>query len=182
MNTYRLIGCLAVVLIGYTASTAQKSPVTYEKEAAYGSPDDESLPLWARKMYSDDPNMFEVVTLYKSYYQTHPFVKNQHTQYFKRWKKHAAPFVNAGGLIRPPLKTERDSLQWAFLDKKKQKAIQKMAGETAVGVADWQCVGPFDFDKDAAGTSHAPGAARQTGCAARAGSPDRRSIRPAVAF
>ena len=42
-------------------------------------------PEWVKKMYSENPNFFEIVELYKEYYNTHVFEKNTHTQNFKHF-------------------------------------------------------------------------------------------------
>lgn len=134
------------------------SRITYEREAAYGSPNDETLPLWVRKMYSADPNVSEVMQLYKEYYKTNEFVKTSHTQYYKRWIRHVGPLIDKNGLIRPPSKEEQDRNANQFLDNK-TKAKKQIQTRGVTGAADWQSIGPFDFDKDAGGRSHAPGAA-----------------------
>jgi hypothetical protein len=140
--------------------TAQNedSPIGYERESAYGSPDDVTLPMWVRKMYSADPNVPEVAKMYKEYYKTNKFVKTQHTQYYKRWIRHVGQFVDEKGFIRPPSKEAQERNNTDFLDRK-EKAVKQFETRSTSGVADWQSIGPFDFDKDAAGTSHAPGAA-----------------------
>ena len=124
----------------------------------YGSADDASLPLWVRRMYSADPNLYEVEALFKEYYSQNVFVKNQHTQYYKRWKRKIAPWVNSDGLIRPLSKPELDKINENFISQK-AKAAQAASDKatTAWGAANWKCIGPFDYDKDAGGKSHAPG-------------------------
>ena len=57
-------------------------------------------------------------------------IKNKHTQYYKRWLRGISRFSNA----KPTIQTSKSSNQW-------------------------ECVGPWDFDKDAASRSYAPGAA-----------------------
>jgi hypothetical protein len=136
----------------------QDSQVNFERESSYGSPDDESLPMWVRKMYTADPNVQEVMKLYKEYYKTNEFVKTQHTQYYKRWIRHVGQFIDDKGFIRPPSKEDKDRDENNFLQNK-AKATKQLQTRGSMGAADWQGIGPFDFDKDAAGTSHAPGAA-----------------------
>ena len=67
---------------------------------------------------------------YTDFYKKNELVKNKHTQYYKRWLRGISRFSNA----KPILKTSKSSNQW-------------------------ECVGPWDFDKDAASRSYAPGAA-----------------------
>ena len=38
-------------------------------------------------MYTADADPGAVQAAYDAYYATHPFVKNTHTQFFKRWKR-----------------------------------------------------------------------------------------------
>lgn len=154
MSKFKNLFFILFVLI-FTTANAQTdhSIITSERESTYGTSNDVSLPLWVRKMYEKDPNVFEVEKLYNEYYKQNVFVKSQHTQYYKRWKKNVAPFVNELGFIRPPSKTFFDSVQNEFLTRKANMAAAKS------GVANWACIGPFDFDKDAGGRSHAPGAA-----------------------
>ena len=81
----------------------------------------ENLPEWVQLMYADNPDEGEVIKSYTDYYKTHELVKNKHTQYYKRWLRGISRFSNA----KPTLKTSKSSNQW-------------------------ECVGPWDFDKDAA--------------------------------
>ncbi|NDB36568.1 MAG: hypothetical protein EB023_14790, partial [Flavobacteriia bacterium] len=59
------------------------------------------LPSWAQQMYSDNPNLIEVSAAYKAYYRSHPFEKNYHTQYFKRWIRTYSTQINDEGFIVP---------------------------------------------------------------------------------
>ena len=90
----------------------------------------ENLPTWVQLMYADNPDEGEVINAYTDYYKKNELVKNKHTQYYKRWLRGISRFSNA----KPTLKTSKSSNQW-------------------------ECVGPWDFDKDAASRSYAPGAA-----------------------
>ncbi|MEY4927602.1 MAG: hypothetical protein RI894_2038 [Bacteroidota bacterium] len=142
-----------------------KNPLTmpYEREQSYASPNDTSLPEWVREMYAPDPNLLKVEQLYKEYYKKNPFVKNSHTQYFKRWTKVYRKFTQKDGTVRPPSKDAFDK-DWAALEdlrltQKKSASQQRNTNTTTWGAANWIGIGPFDFDKDAAGRSHAPGAA-----------------------
>ena len=36
-------------------------------------------------MYKTNPNQAKVESLYKDYYNKNEFIKNKHTQYYKRW-------------------------------------------------------------------------------------------------
>ena len=46
-----------------------------------------TLPYWVQEMYSSNPDPGKVELLYQDYYKKNQFVKNKHTQYYKRWKR-----------------------------------------------------------------------------------------------
>ncbi len=68
------------------------------------------LPEWARKMYSDNPNVFEVDSLYNLYYENNEFEKTYHTQYYKKWKRAVAEFVDESGFIQIPSGQQRNTI------------------------------------------------------------------------
>ena len=90
----------------------------------------EKLPEWVQLMYADNSDEEAVINAYTDYYKKNKLVKNKHTQYYKRWLRNISRFSNA----KPTLQTSKSTNQW-------------------------ECVGPWDFDKDAASRSYAPGAA-----------------------
>jgi len=60
-------------------------PLSGQRDLAYTPRLDEQVPAWVQAMYRPDPDPGEVMALYEAYYREHPFEKNQHTQYYKRW-------------------------------------------------------------------------------------------------
>jgi len=94
----------------------------------------ENIPEWAKEMYKSDRDDGKVVALYNAYYKNHRFVKNEHTQYYKRW-----------------LRNMSRQVEHSAQNNRKSFASQRMP--------DWQCIGPIDWDHDAAGKSYAPGCA-----------------------
>ena len=92
--------------------------------------DAENLPHWVQLMYAENPDEGAVISAYRNYYKNNKLVKNKHTQYYKRWVR------NLGRTTQP------------IKDRPKSKSSNQ-----------WECVGPWDFDKDAASRSYAPGAA-----------------------
>ena len=40
---------------------------------------------WIDLLYADKKDAGLITDAYNSYYKTNPFVKNRHTQYYKRW-------------------------------------------------------------------------------------------------
>ncbi len=110
----------------------------------------EDIPMWVQLMYLEDADIGGVMTAYNSYYETHPFVKNAHTQYYKRWLR---------DLSRTAYPDEK------FLDKSfsenelvyiegSKKLVQERSSNSS-----WSGIGPYTFDKEAASSSYAPGAA-----------------------
>ncbi|MFM7823841.1 MAG: hypothetical protein ACKPB3_08715, partial [Bacteroidota bacterium] len=67
---------LLLAIFGFSISaTAQNmyKPSAYEIQR---------LPRWAHMMYSDNPNLFEVDSLYRDYFSKNTFEKTYHTQYY----------------------------------------------------------------------------------------------------
>ena len=89
----------------------------------------ENLPNWAELMYSENPDEGEVIKLYREYYKTNKFVKNKHTQYYKRWIRNISRYTNS-----------------------------KVESSSSKSSNQWQCIGPWDFDQHAESRSYAPGA------------------------
>ena len=58
-------------------------------------------PYWAQLMYEESPNVYNVDHSYSEYYQTHPFEKSYHTQYYKYWRRAVDLRVEADGSIGP---------------------------------------------------------------------------------
>src|SRR5688500_14769315 len=110
-------------------------------EAKYQPRADEPVPLWVQKMYEKDPDPGVVMKLYDDYYRTNTFVKNQHTQYYKRW------LSGFGKIVTPDSEYDAQYLE-KYLLQKQQRAP-----------ANWTPIGPFDWDHNAAGRSYAPGSA-----------------------
>lgn len=104
-------------------------------ETRYANSTDEN-PRWIQLMYVENPDPGLITEAYEDYYKTHPFVKNKHTQYYKRWQRSIsrAKATPSQKYINESLSSNRSSAAW----------IPR---------------GPFDFDIDAASRSYAPGAA-----------------------
>ena len=90
----------------------------------------ENLPEWIRLMNVDIPDVGLVKDAYDKYYRINNFEKNKYTQYYKRWLRNISRYSNA----KP--------------NNKKTKSTHQ-----------WECIGPWDFDKDAESRSYAPGSA-----------------------
>jgi photosystem II stability/assembly factor-like uncharacterized protein len=112
----------------------------------------ETLPEWAQLMYAPNADLNTVQIAFEAYYQTHSFQKNEHTQYYKRWQRHFARYPNWQGMSEIEQRHYQEK-QAAYRQKSLQ--LQQQRSPTS----SWQSLGPFDFDKTAASTSYACGAA-----------------------
>jgi photosystem II stability/assembly factor-like uncharacterized protein len=99
-----------------------------------------TLPLWAQRMYTQPVNVYEVDSLYRAYFSSHTFVKTYHTQYYKKWRKLHAAFIDDQGFIQIPSlaeRLERDRTYREQLAKRGQRA------------SSWSLVGPVQvLDND----------------------------------
>ncbi|MBC8173023.1 MAG: T9SS type A sorting domain-containing protein [Chitinophagales bacterium] len=105
-------------------------------------------PQWAQKMYSDDPNVYEVDQLYNVYYETHLFEKNYHTQYYKRWRRFVAPFINENGFVVLPEVAEFNQQINTILEKRTSSSASRSSG------GDWENIGPYQTYNADAGYSN----------------------------
>ena len=89
-----------------------------------------NLPKWVQLMYADNPDEGAVINAYTNYYKKNKLKKNKYTQYYKRWLRNISRSSNA-----------------------------KQTNKKSKSSNQWQCIGPWDFDKDAESRSYAPGSA-----------------------
>lgn len=167
MKTNQFITILALLLCWNIGLQAQNLKNDLPFESRYGNPNDAALPAWVRAMYAARPNLEEVKNLYEDYYSNHLFEKNNHTQYFKRWVKEAQRFVNDSGIVVYPDAQSMAQQQNDYL----QMVADYQNNRFGPG-SEWTCIGPFDFDKDANGRSHAPGSAHVYTLEKSASNPD----------
>lgn len=115
--------------------TAQFSSAQNKTEFFKVYPDlDGSEPEWVVEMYSEYPNVLEVVDLYHSYYQSNPFVKNIHTQNYKYWLRVTAEYVQgSGALVVPSDAVEKERIQ---------QLHDQRNFEVAAKTTSWQNMGP----------------------------------------
>lgn len=92
----------------------------------------QALPLWAQKMYGDNPNVWEVDALYKNYFRENAFVKSYHTQYYKRWKKLNINKMDENGFISTSISDSKS--------KEKPLNSNKSTG--------WSLVGPIHHHQE----------------------------------
>lgn len=109
-------------------------------------------PEWVQWMYSETPDPGKVTRAYNAYYQTHPFKKNTHTQYYKRWMRSFSR--DNSRALNDPQRIQ----QLQQLDEQYWSRSAALANSEAPN-SEWQGIGPIDFDKEANGVSYAAGAA-----------------------
>lgn len=103
---------------------------------------------WVEMMARPDANLFEVIKAYEDWYAVHPFVKNEQTQAYKRWVRQQRLAVDANGHVEHDVWTRDQDVTWSKERESKQGSTEQ-----------WRPVGPFTWDKDAAGIAYAPGLA-----------------------
>ncbi|MBK6565608.1 MAG: PKD domain-containing protein [Saprospiraceae bacterium] len=103
--------------------------------------EDPTRPDWINEMYKKNADPGKVISLYEEYYKTNEFVKNEHTQYYKRWIR---------SILRENNRTKDEDRDYA------QKSTKQNSTRTN---DDWSCIGPIDWDHSAAARSYAPGSA-----------------------
>lgn len=104
----------------------------------------EKSPLWVVLMYSDDANPESVIKAHDEYLAKNGNIKNNHTQYYKRWLR---------AFSRESKNTLND------LSTRKYISATRQLNQVKTPTSAWSCIGPYDFDIDAASRSYAPGAA-----------------------
>ncbi|HHS95942.1 MAG TPA: PKD domain-containing protein, partial [Phaeodactylibacter sp.] len=122
------------------------------QEQAPGTDDLGEIPIWVQLLYGESPQPEEVIAAYEAYYEQHPFVKNGHTQYYKHWLRNLSRDVNGtftGAVSMRDAKEEEEK----YLARSAQVRAERGPNSA------WACIGPYDFDQEAAGRSYAPGSA-----------------------
>ncbi|MBK6889713.1 MAG: hypothetical protein IT272_06300 [Chitinophagales bacterium] len=128
--------CLLTVLSEQflTAQNNNNAGAAYIVEPPINA-NDPNLPNWVKLLYSPNPNAYAVEEAYKAYYKVNPFEKNKYTQYYKRWRRWARPYLQPDGTVRPP------SLEQEQAIVNKISNLKAMAGPTST----WSCLGPMEM-------------------------------------
>ncbi|HRY33697.1 MAG TPA: PKD domain-containing protein [Bacteroidales bacterium] len=123
----RLLSLTAVMLL----------PALVAGQNMYRPSDSEilKLPAWAKEMYGQQPNVWLVDSLYKAWFAVHPFVKSYHTQYYKRWRRSAEPYLDERGFAVIPSVEEMSARDGQYR--------QGLAAKDAVKSGQWQVLGPL---------------------------------------
>lgn len=128
--------CLLVLLLSISVSLqAQKIYKPFVSST-------EVLPEWVTLMYATNPNVWQVDNARRDYYRNHPFQKTAHTQYYKRWRRAVARYIDEQGYAHRPT--------WQQLQIADQNFRQKRAEQQSTTSAQkqlssqWECIGPFE--------------------------------------
>ena len=128
----RLIFLCLTALIPFFGMSQNMPQTTYLSQA-----DD---PAWIKMIYSTNANPIEVRKAYESFYKENEFVKNRHTQFYKRWMRQVWPLTSSNGDIINP-----SELRWQddYLEDYHAVQTARMAGE-------WEEMGPWHWDPEVA--------------------------------
>lgn len=99
--------------IGFTQNKGTYYPTpTHPELFKYVPLVDENTPDWARLMYADSVNVYEVDRQYSSYYEVYDFQKNIHTQNYKHWRRliQQQHYLQADGTIYIPTEKEQQEV------------------------------------------------------------------------
>ncbi|MEN7547621.1 LamG-like jellyroll fold domain-containing protein [Rapidithrix thailandica] len=132
MKSFYWLSLLSLLLL--TKAHAQNDPSFFKTIP----PIETTTPEWAKTMYGDNPNVFEVDHLFWKYYTAQEFQKNIHTQNYKFWRKHVDPYINEEGYIILPSKKDRVLSVQKLLKRKQQFKSAKSAS------AGWVNIGPLE--------------------------------------
>lgn len=135
MKIYLLSLCLCLTSI----TLLGQNPFQEERYQA----NDPELPYWAQLMYGDNPNLIEIEKAFDKYYQSNKFVKNQHTQYYKRWLRDKWQYMREDGTVDIPTDREKNNQIQQYLRKVETHS------STARNANPWEELGPWEYDHEA---------------------------------
>src|SRR5688500_2329527 len=99
----------------------------------------ESLPAWAEKMYTDNPNIWEVYDKYRIWRRSNPDAKTTYTPYYKKWRRSIEPFINNRGFVQKPTHDEKIAFN---------ERLESIKSKNASFYADrnfgWSVMGPIE--------------------------------------
>ncbi|MCF8237485.1 MAG: hypothetical protein K9I85_04975 [Saprospiraceae bacterium] len=114
-------------------------------------PTAEEMNDWLDLLFQVDPNVFQIDQAIRDWYAIHPFQKTTYTQFYKKWRRHVAPFIHANGFVRYPDESSIQQDRIAY----NQKWAANHAG-SGRSVASWASIGPFQMINDAVNGDQVP--------------------------
>ncbi len=119
---------LILFILFFSASFSQSSETSKNGELY------KSAPVWAKLMYSENPNVNEVDKLYAEYFKSTKYTKSYHTQYYKRWRRALNPFLNNEGYFD---KAKKSKISTSLVASKNAQQNNNRPGNI------WTALGPF---------------------------------------
>ena len=123
---------LVIVILCFSFGYSQSNETNKNSDVFTDAPE------WARLMYSENPNVFEIDNLYYQYYQTRAYKKTAYTQYYKDWRRSVDPYLGNDGKVDYSKKA------------KLARATDKLRNDTAqkrLTGGNWTALGPFKNPK-----------------------------------
>jgi PKD repeat protein/photosystem II stability/assembly factor-like uncharacterized protein len=132
---------LLVLSTGWIYSQSYYPTPTHPELFKYVPLVDEQTPEWAKLMYAEDPNVWEVDRLYRAYYQVSAFQKSVHTQNYKHWRRQIERnnYLKADGHIETPSESRRQQMESEY-----RSIVQQHKNLNA----NWEPLGPFETKAD----------------------------------
>ena len=120
---FRILICSATLALSIS-SLAQHVPQTSYMVG-------EGLPNWAKEMYSDSFDVDEVRSGYEIWKADNPDIKNQHTQFYKRWMRQ---------MQWPLIKPDTEYIERSSISK----------NDRSERSGSWSQLGPWHYDPEVA--------------------------------
>lgn len=98
----------------------------------------ETLPDWAREMYSEHPNVWKVDDGYRAWRATHANEKTTFTQFYKKWRRAAEPHLNNTGFVTLPAPGASTAFHQQL------EALKHPSGTAQKPSPGWTSIGPFE--------------------------------------
>ncbi len=145
--TFNFILLLTTLVFGQNIQTLKNVNTLEDFNFSAPSEIQSELPKWAQEMYSNPDAISTIKELYDEYYETNTFVKNQHTQYFKR-------------LARTHSRINYDfNASAEVLEKREIAYVNRRDAAQVKSTGQWTAIGPTDIDLGAAVSGNTPGSA-----------------------
>lgn len=129
-RTFRLTVFVGIIAIGMIASRTARAQF-HEPVPRAGDP---SRPAWVRLLEADPANVRAVDSAFEAWHADRPFVRDEFTQYYKRFRRWREPFVDAEGRLRVP--------DAAGTVAEEQRLRAQRGGLSKSGGSGWTFLGP----------------------------------------
>ena len=101
------------------------------------------VPSWVEMLCLPDPHVPSIDKAYAEWRDQNPGVRSTWTQYFKKWRRHIDPLIQADGTVRYP---DREQI---LAERKAYEAKHQGMDQRGGSQADWIPLGPFEMWNDA---------------------------------